>query len=200
MYCRNCGEMLDENALICLKCGAEKGKGSEYCSHCGNKVEKGQMACMNCGYALPKEKLSVKKFVKNKKKPIIISSIVAGIIIIAVIIISVVVTVNKAVNFQKIYDEYCIFTWAEVGKDGSYLSIDTNPYDNDNDGLAFPEAYFAVEEINNALGLPASLYKEMGETTGADGKQVRTYKDLGLEVSWKYHPDRGLEITYSKLK
>ena len=40
----------------------------------------------------------------------------------------------------------------------------------------------------------------MGETSSADGKQVRTYEDLGLEVSWRYHPDRGLEVTYSKLK
>ena len=70
MYCRNCGEVVDENAVICIKCGTEKGKGMEYCSHCGGKVEKGQMACMTCGYALPKEKISVKEFVKNKKKPI----------------------------------------------------------------------------------------------------------------------------------
>ena len=200
MYCRNCGEVVDENAVICIKCGTEKGKGMEYCSHCGGKVEKGQMACMTCGYALPKEKISIKEFVKNKKKPIIFSSIVAGIIIIGIIVISVITNVSKAVNFQKLYNEYCIFTWAEVGEDGSYLFIDTNPYDIDGDGLAYPDAYYAVEDINKALGLPSSLYKEIGETSGADGKQVRTYEDLGLEVSWKYHPDKGLEITYSKLK
>jgi len=196
MYCRNCGEVIDENAMICVKCGSAKDKGTEYCSNCGAKVEKGQVACMACGYALPKEKFSVKDFIKNKKKSIII----LGVVVAVVVIISIIASAGKAVNFQKLYDEYCTFTWAEVGEDGSYLFIDTNPYDEDDNGLAYPDAYYAVENINKALGLPSSLIKEMGETTRLDGKQSRTYEDLGLEISWTYHPDDGLEVTYSKLK
>ena len=71
MHCRQCGELIDENAVICVKCGTEKGKGTEYCAHCGSKVEKHQMACLNCGYAIPKEKISFKEFVRNKKKAFI---------------------------------------------------------------------------------------------------------------------------------
>ena len=196
MYCRNCGEEIDQNAVICVKCGSKRDQGNKYCANCGSNVEVGQVACMSCGYAIPKEKFSVNEFIKNKKKPII----GLGVIMAIVVLLSIILNASKTVNFQKLYDEHCMFTWAELAEDGSYLSIDTNPYDLDDKGLAYPDALYAVEDINKELGLPSSLIKEIKETTGADGKQTRTYEDLGLEITWKYHPDRGLEITYAKLK
>lgn len=27
MHCRQCGELIDENAVICVKCGTKKAKG-----------------------------------------------------------------------------------------------------------------------------------------------------------------------------
>lgn len=200
MYCRNCGESVDENAIICVKCGAAKNEGTEYCAHCGSKVEKGQIACTSCGYALPKEKFNIKKFIKKRKKTIIISSIVLGVIIIGIITISIIMNANKKVNFQELYDEYCTPMWALIGEDDSYLYVDTNPNDIEDNGVRYLEAFDAVENINKALGLPSSLIIEMGNTTGSDGKQTRTYEDLGIEVSWKYHPNLGLEVTYLKLK
>ena len=107
---------------------------------------------------------------------------------------SLTVTVKSGPDFKGLYNKYCNSTWASYGSDGSYLSIDTNPYDWDDDGLAYVEAYYAIEDINNALGLPSSLMNDMGETTGADGKQTETFGDI--TVSWKYHPDKGLEVTY----
>lgn len=107
---------------------------------------------------------------------------------------SLTVTVKSGPDFKSLYNKYCKSTWADYGSDGSYLSIDTNPYDWDDDGLAYPEAYYAIENVNNALGLPSSLLNEMGETTGADGKQSETFGDI--TVTWKYHPDKGLEVTY----
>lgn len=107
---------------------------------------------------------------------------------------SLTVTVKSGPNFAALYDTYCNSTWADCGSDGSYLSIDTNPYDWDDDGLAYPDAYYAIETINNALDLPGSLLKDMSETTSLDGKQSETYGDI--TVTWKYHPDKGLEVTY----
>ena len=105
----------------------------------------------------------------------------------------------NTVEIEKLYDEYCTSIWADVGSDGSYLSIDTNPYDKDDDGLAYPAAYTAIKEVNKALGLPESVVSEMGETTSADGKQTETFEEQGVTVSWKYHPDKGLEVTYKKI-
>ena len=107
--------------------------------------------------------------------------------------------VSRGPNFNNLYNTYCSSIWADVGSDGSYLSIDTNPYNEDDNGVAYIEAYEAVEKINNALGLPQSLLNEMGETRGMDGKQSETFTDVGVTVSWSYHPDKGLEVTYKKI-
>lgn len=107
---------------------------------------------------------------------------------------SLTVVVKSGPRFKALYYQYCDSTWADYGLDGSYLSIDTNPYDWDDDGLAYPEAYTAIAAVNDALGLPSSLFNDMGQTTGADGKQSETFGDV--TVTWKYHPDKGLEVTY----
>ena len=107
---------------------------------------------------------------------------------------SLTVTVKSGPDFKALYNKYCKSTWADYGSDGSYLSIDTNPYDWDDDGLAYPEAYTAIKNVVTALGLPNSLINDMGETTSLDGKQSETYGDV--TVTWKYHPDKGLEVTF----
>ena len=197
MYCTNCGSPMDEKAVLCVKCGTEKGKGDSFCAHCGAAIqEKGQSVCMTCGYAIPKSKLNPKKLTKNIKT-LIIGAIA---VILVIILLASLSNPSNSVNFNKLYNEYCNSTWAEVGSDGSYLYIDTNPYDWDDDGIAYIDAYYAIEDINKELGLPESLIKDMGGTSSLDGKQTRTYEDIGREVSWKYHPDNGLEVTYSKLR
>lgn len=106
---------------------------------------------------------------------------------------------SRGPNFNNLYNTYCSSIWADVGSDGSYLRIDTNPYDEDDNGVAYMEAYDAIEKVNTALGLPQSLLTEMGETRGVDGKQSQTFNEAGVVVSWSYHPDSGLEVTYKKI-
>lgn len=224
MYCKNCGEIINDDAMFCAKCGTAKDKGTSFCSNCGKQID-GASFCPACGtktdttpvesapvennapvqptsvqptYYQPAQNTATASFISKNKKPIIIVSIIVGVILAFLLIIG--SCVGNSVDFEEIYNNYCTSTWAEVGDDGSYLFLDTNPYDWDDDGLAYIDAYYAVEKINKELGLPSSLIKEMEETTGLDGKQTRTYEDLGIEVSWKYHPDKGLEVTYSKIK
>lgn len=109
---------------------------------------------------------------------------------------SITVTVKSGPDFKDLYNRYCNSVWASCGSDGSYLSLDTNPYDWDDDGVAYYEAYVAVQNINAELNLPDSLIEDMGSTSSLDGKQERTFSDVGVTVSWKYHPDKGLEVTY----
>lgn len=110
------------------------------------------------------------------------------------------VTVEKAgPDFKALYSKYCKATWANNGSDGSFLSIDTNPLDWDDSGLAYPEAYEAIENINKALGLPSSLIYDMGHTTANQGKQSETFNDAGVTVTWSYHPDKGLEVVYKAI-
>ena len=52
MYCKNCGNLMDPNAAICVRCGCAKGTGASYCHNCGNATVPGAAVCTTCGCAL----------------------------------------------------------------------------------------------------------------------------------------------------
>lgn len=101
----------------------------------------------------------------------------------------------KGPDFQALHDEYCS-PWGEGGDDGSYLAIDTNPSDREADrSIYILEANQAIKDINKALGFDESLHERMERTNALAGMQSETGN--GVRVSWNYHPDHGLEVTYS---
>ncbi len=55
MYCKNCGQQMNDNQAICLACGVEKGKGNAYCSNCGAAIAPNAAVCMNCGVAVTQQ-------------------------------------------------------------------------------------------------------------------------------------------------
>ncbi len=52
MYCRNCGQPVDNMAAFCTHCGAGKGNGNAFCPNCGNAVDPNAVVCVKCGVAL----------------------------------------------------------------------------------------------------------------------------------------------------
>ena len=72
------------------------------------------------------------------------------------------------------------------------MTVDTNWLDIEDEFDA--DAYYAIEEINSKLGFSAALFNKMGETSAMDGRQ--TESNDKYTVSWKYHPDNGMEVTY----
>lgn len=54
MYCKNCGEQMNDNQAICLKCGVKTGEGSAFCANCGKEVSAEAEVCTNCGVAVKK--------------------------------------------------------------------------------------------------------------------------------------------------
>ncbi len=58
MYCRHCGEEMNENQVICLKCGVEAGSGKSFCPNCGNQVAEEAVICVKCGVSLKKKNTS----------------------------------------------------------------------------------------------------------------------------------------------
>ncbi|MBE6621724.1 MAG: zinc-ribbon domain-containing protein [Ruminococcaceae bacterium] len=212
--CTNCGAPLGDGQAFCPKCGTPKAAAPQknVCGKCGNELQDGQEFCPKCGQkaglavdsnvnaAINQFNAGVQQATAKKKKtPLIIAIAAIAVVVVIIIAISGGGGGSKGPDFEKLYDEYCTSIWADVGSDGSYLSIDTNPYEKDDDGLAYPAAYTAIKEVNKALGLPESVISEMGETTSADGKQTETFEEQGVTVSWKYHPDKGLEVTYKKI-
>ena len=195
--------------MVCPKCGASIDDDSNFCSACGTPVSMGQDGLKNdfsqqeiaeAGISsVPVEIIGHSKPQATKsrsKKALFIVVIALVVIIVGVVLFQ----INKGPNFKKLYDEYCRSIWSDIGSDGSYLSIDTHPFDEDDNGLAYPDAYNAIKKINAALNLPESLINDMGTTTSADGKQSESFDKINVIVTWKYHPDKGLEVTYKKLK
>ena len=54
MYCKNCGNVMDPNASVCVRCGCAKGAGTAYCHNCGQSTLPGASVCTSCGCALTK--------------------------------------------------------------------------------------------------------------------------------------------------
>lgn len=52
MYCRNCGNQLNDGAAVCLSCGVKVGVGKNYCPHCGAKPDPLASICVSCGREL----------------------------------------------------------------------------------------------------------------------------------------------------
>lgn len=52
MYCKNCGNQMDDVAVVCVKCGASKGSGTNFCANCGQPENPGAAFCVNCGAAV----------------------------------------------------------------------------------------------------------------------------------------------------
>ena len=52
MYCKTCGEYMNDNQAVCLKCGVEAGKGKAFCPNCGNAVLEEAVICVKCGVSL----------------------------------------------------------------------------------------------------------------------------------------------------
>ena len=49
MYCRNCGNEMHDEAVVCVKCGVPAGKGNSYCPKCGAETYPDAVLCVSCG-------------------------------------------------------------------------------------------------------------------------------------------------------
>lgn len=80
MYCRNCGEAMNDNQAVCLKCGVEAGTGNSFCPNCGNAVNPEAVFCVSCGVSLKKADNKKTENLAGIKKRSIVSCILLSII------------------------------------------------------------------------------------------------------------------------
>ena len=76
MYCRNCGNEVNEKAVACMKCGADPRTEKKFCPSCGVETNPKQVICTKCGISLENKsfafdasnlpKVDVKGLMKNK--------------------------------------------------------------------------------------------------------------------------------------
>ena len=52
MFCRNCGNQIDDKAVVCIKCGVRPTDGTAHCQACGQSTQPGAVVCVHCGAQL----------------------------------------------------------------------------------------------------------------------------------------------------
>ena len=72
MFCKNCGEQINENQAICVKCGVKVGDGNSFCPNCGNATAPEAEVCLSCGVALKKAEAEKTAPLAGKDKIVII--------------------------------------------------------------------------------------------------------------------------------
>ena len=200
MKCIFCGAEITENAKYCAICGREqliqknsapeqKPVMSEQTTDANNTQSAPYINTPGAfGTGAPSVAQSHKKL-STKVKAIIGAA--AGTVIVLLIVILALTSDSK---LESVYDKYCNPMWASITEDGTTLTIDTNPYDIE-DEISF-EAISAIEAINKDLGLGDGVFEKMQTTRAIDGMQSITKK--GYIVTWIYHPEKGLEVIYEK--
>lgn len=50
MFCKNCGQQIDDLAAVCVHCGVNVGVGNKFCKNCGAAIADPNAAiCTSCG-------------------------------------------------------------------------------------------------------------------------------------------------------
>lgn len=52
MYCKNCGNEINDSQAYCPNCGAETGNKKHFCTGCGKEITDDAAFCENCGTSL----------------------------------------------------------------------------------------------------------------------------------------------------
>lgn len=186
-FCPKCGT--PKNAVmknVCGKCGAELQDGQEFCPKCGQKaglaVDAGVNAAINqFNYGVEKKKE------KDKKIPLIIGAAVL-VVVLAVVIFG----KGGSKDFNDMYEDIADEYWCTIASDGTWMQIDTNPYDIDDSFDS--DAWDAIKTVLDDLHFSSYVSEEMNQTTALMGKQSASAD--GYEVTWSYHPDRGMEAMF----
>lgn len=198
--CPNCQALVVETQAFCPECGTSLKKA---CDKCGMELIEGQAFCSKCGAKVAGTQLidspsSLNQFnnnvanQQNKKKNIPIIAACAGVAIVAVVLYF--TKFGVGMDFNKEFKNIANETWCEIASDGSFMYIDTNPFDIEDDNEA--DAIEAIEQINKKLGFSDSVYQKMMQTRSLDGR-VSEENDK-YEISWTFHPDIGMEVMYEK--
>ena len=130
----------------------------------------------------------------------------------AIAVILLVVLISRPSKFEKVKSECMHITGSLPGStkgivtgSDDYFMVDTYPdqYENfDAEVVAMlapsaqEKALEAIKYANEELGFNGSVYSQMMHTTALMGRQSEG--NSKYKVSWTYHPDDGLEVTYEK--
>lgn len=137
---------------------------------------------------------------KSTKKKL---AIIAAAAAVAIIAIAIAIVLSIPSKFEEVERECIKIAGMATGGD-DYFTLDTYPdemYENMDEPLRSmllsnheEGALEAIRYANEALGFNGSVYSKMLETSALMGRQSE--ENDKYKVSWTFHPDDGLEVTY----
>lgn len=221
-FCSKCGAQLTDDAAFCPKCGTPCSTApvqpeptfsapapldippEDLLSSESLPPLDGGSPEMPTGAAAPAAgKKSFLDTIKawSKKKKIIVGSVAAVVVVGAVVAFAL---LYKS-ELEQVKDECLDIAGIVTGDGKTSFTLDTYPdhYENmDPDVVGLLKASTqekvlkAIKHANTALGFDSGLYDQMLQTNALMGRQ--TEENSKYKVAWSYHPDDGLEVTYSK--
>lgn len=105
MYCRTCGNKMNDNAEICVKCGVKRNVGTDFCQVCGARTTASMTNCKKCGAKLMKAMSTTqmkKKAVSKGKKTLGTVLLVIGIILWIATAVNFGVGITSRSNYQTV--------------------------------------------------------------------------------------------------
>lgn len=105
MYCRTCGNKMNDNAEICVKCGVKRNVGADYCQVCGARTTAAMTNCKKCGAKLMRAMSSAqvkKKAVSKGKKTLGTVLLVIGIILLIATVVNLGVGFTSRSDYQTV--------------------------------------------------------------------------------------------------
>lgn len=136
----------------------------------------------------------------KKKRLIIMAASIAAAIVVVILVVLFVPS-----KFEQVKNE-CVQIAGRVVGSGNSFMIDTYPDEYKNVDSAVwdllgpktqENALKAIQYANEAFGFDDSVYSDMLETTAQMGR--KSVENDSYQVSWSFHPDDGLEVTYTCL-
>lgn len=121
--------------------------------------------------------------------------IIFGVILAVIATVAIVIFVPS--HFERTKNKAVKIVGSISGVPNEYFVIDTDPEDPLMSGIVTEDrALEGIQFVNKELGFNDGLYQKMLKTNSLMGRQTEENKKY--KVSWTYHPNDSLEVTYEK--
>lgn len=94
-------------------------------------------------------------------------------------------------KLETVFKDCSLSSGSNLGDEGKTLSIDTMG-EEDWSGASYEDLMCVLD--NQKLGVPDYITQAVLNTRAIDGRQSDEFD--GISMSWSYHPDNGMDITF----